>query len=773
MFRLRILGRVDLRDDDGQEVDRVLAQPKRLALLAYLAVHPATSRGALLTLLWPDLVEGKARNALRQALHQVRQALAPGVFVSTGANTIRVDAAHLWCDAAEFDRLLAQGRLAEAIALHEGDLLPGFTVPGAPAFGEWLDAQRGSLRRRCGRAAWALAEAEARAGRCDAAAACATRALELLADDEPAFRQVLALLGRIGDVSGALRAYARFAEAMRRELDAEPAAETREVAEAMRTQAVQAAPAPPGPKRVVREAAAPSARPALAVCTFQNLTGDASLDYVGRLVAEAVVQGMSDTRMVDVAASGERTTRPAELIVEGSYHHAGELLGVRARIQRSGSDHGIVHVPEVRSAVGSPWDAAHEMSRRISGALAGHLDPRVESWADAVAEPPSFDAYRSHRRGIELHLRGEFRPAITHFLRAASLDAGFAVPMLWAIQASLNLEEYERAAALLEAVTAYRAELSVAEQLGCDYFAVLLAGDRGSAYRTLVRVAELVPDSEVLAQLGRDAMFINRPHFAVETLERLGPTRGWMPEWTPYWRRLTEACHMTGDHARELQAAERGRAQHPEAISTLVYLARAHAALLDVAAVERTADIAVTLAADRFATAADVLFTAARELRAHGAAADAARMLDRAIEWEQGQETEDREPRRLLLARMFYEAGRLDECERTFAADGAASADDIELTGLRGAVAARRGDAEGARAAVGQLLSMRGRYRFGRHLLGCARIEAVLDNATPAIEHLRAAMARGGRYDVELHVDVDLALVAHDERFREMIRPKG
>lgn len=772
MFRLRILGQVDLRDGGGREVGKVLAQPKRLALLAYLAMQPATPRDGLMALLWPDLVEDKARNSLRQALHQVRHALAPDVLRATGATTIRVDPATLWCDAAEFDRLLASGRLGEAVALYAGDLLPGFTVPGAPAFGEWLDAQRASLRRRCGRAAWALAEAEARAGRRDAAASCASRALELLGDDEPAFRQILALLGRVGDVSGALRAYAHFVERLRRELDAEPAPETREVAAALRTDAGHAPPVTHAPQAAQRTTAAARARPTLVVTAFQNLTGDPSLDYVGRLAAEAVVQGMSDTRMVDVVAGPGHAASAADLVVEGSYHRVGNLLGMRARIQWSGSDHGPVHVPEARGAADTPWDTAHEVSRRVSGAIAGHLDPRVESWSAAVAEPPSFDAYKSHRRGIELHLRGEFRPAIAHFLRAASLDARFAVPMLWAIQASLNLHEYERAAALLEAVTAYRADLSAAEQLGCDYFAVLLAGDRGSAYRTLVRVAELVPDSEVLAQLGRDAMFINHPRFAVETLERLGPSRGWMPEWTPYWRRLTEAYHMTGDHAGELHAAERGRAQHPEAVSTLAYLARAQAALSDTDAVERTADIAVALAADRFATPGDVLFTAARELRAHGSTRAAVRMLDRAIEWEQGSVSGQSDGSRLQLARMLYEAGRLDESEHVLAADPAAC-DDVETIGFGGAIAARRGDANAARGAVEQLGSIRRRYLFGRHLLWCARIEAVRGDATSAIGHLRAAMSRGGRYDVDLHVDVDLALIAGDPRYTEMMRPKG
>ena len=75
MFRLRLLGQMDLRDPHGCEVTAVVVQPKRLALLAYLAMTSETGfqrRDLLLALFWPDLPESRARNALRQAVHQLR-----------------------------------------------------------------------------------------------------------------------------------------------------------------------------------------------------------------------------------------------------------------------------------------------------------------------------------------------------------------------------------------------------------------------------------------------------------------------------------------------------------------------------------------------------------------------------------------------------------------------------------------------------------------------------------------------------------------------------
>jgi hypothetical protein len=70
-FRFRVLGAVDLRDARGREVTSVLAQPRRLALLTYLALAPAgefSRRAALASLFWPEADDAHARGPLRSAL---------------------------------------------------------------------------------------------------------------------------------------------------------------------------------------------------------------------------------------------------------------------------------------------------------------------------------------------------------------------------------------------------------------------------------------------------------------------------------------------------------------------------------------------------------------------------------------------------------------------------------------------------------------------------------------------------------------------------------
>src|SRR5439155_14405236 len=87
MIELRLLGRLSLTGADGRDVGTLLAQPRRFALLAYLAA--ATPRGlhrrdSLLALFWPELDQEHARTALRQALRVLRVALGPRAVVGRG-----------------------------------------------------------------------------------------------------------------------------------------------------------------------------------------------------------------------------------------------------------------------------------------------------------------------------------------------------------------------------------------------------------------------------------------------------------------------------------------------------------------------------------------------------------------------------------------------------------------------------------------------------------------------------------------------------------------
>lgn len=229
MIRLRVLGSLELRDD-RRELLTVLAQPKRFALLAYLAAGSPTRfhrRDRLLALFWPELEGGRARDALNAAVSFLRRELGRDVLAKRGGDEIGLDTAACWSDVSAFHAALDAGRYDEALALYRGDLLDGFFTDGAAPFHEWLERKRAQLRADAARAARALADQREREENFTTAVSCARRAVELSDSDERVLRHLLEMLERLGDRAGALLAYEAFERRLASELETEPSAETR------------------------------------------------------------------------------------------------------------------------------------------------------------------------------------------------------------------------------------------------------------------------------------------------------------------------------------------------------------------------------------------------------------------------------------------------------------------------------------------------------------------------------------------------------------------
>jgi DNA-binding SARP family transcriptional activator/TolB-like protein len=237
MLRLTTLGAKDLRDRLGHPVRDVLDQPKRVALLVYLVLEGSrgpVSRDRLLAMFWPESDSAHARNALSQALHHLRQALGADVIEGRGVNAVQVRLDILWCDATAFSEALERGDVELALDLYRGEFCPALFTRGSPELEEWLDRKRRELGGRALAAARRLAEQMLVSGDAPGAARAARRALAMLPEDEADVRALLLLLEQAGDRPGALLAYREYAHRLAQQLETEPAAETRRLAEQMR-----------------------------------------------------------------------------------------------------------------------------------------------------------------------------------------------------------------------------------------------------------------------------------------------------------------------------------------------------------------------------------------------------------------------------------------------------------------------------------------------------------------------------------------------------------
>jgi DNA-binding SARP family transcriptional activator len=260
MIQLRTLGGLDLTDPDGRgELHTILVQPKRLAVLVYLALADSPRfrrRDALVTLFWPELDAEHARGALRQTLRFLRGELGPGVLISRGEEEIGVNREALRCDMIEFDLACQAADWARAVEIYRGDLLAGvFIAYVSPEFEHWLENERGRLRRRAAAAAWSIVGVAERVGDLVTAAPWARRAVELSPDDEAAVRRFMRILDHKGDRAGALSAYEAFRLRLAEEYGAVPSPETEALLASIRSREVQIWESPlsgwppPGPPR--------------------------------------------------------------------------------------------------------------------------------------------------------------------------------------------------------------------------------------------------------------------------------------------------------------------------------------------------------------------------------------------------------------------------------------------------------------------------------------------------------------------------------------------
>lgn len=407
MIELRLLGPVDLCSPDGIAAAHVLSQPKRLALLAYLAAARPRGfhrRDTLLALFWPELDQAHARAALRNTLHFLRRKLGEGVIVRRG-DDVALDTRALWCDAAEFDVAFDTNAPERAIGLYRGHLLEGLHVANTPEFERWLDGESGRLRRRARDAAFALAQTQEQAGNAVLAARWMRMGLDVYPDDEACLQGLLRLLDTIGDRAGALREYERFARQFAAEYDAQPSPETLTLIEEIRSRAEA------GPWNGRRAADRP--RMSIVVLPFENLSSESQSEHFSDGLMEELIVGLSTIPGLRVIARSSSarlkgTTKDIRAIgrdlsvqyaIEGSVRRDGESLRVAARL----IDTATCSVMWSETYAGILADV-FEIQERLARAIATRLELRFtenEVEASRSRHQGSIHAYDCYHRAVE------------------------------------------------------------------------------------------------------------------------------------------------------------------------------------------------------------------------------------------------------------------------------------------------------------------------------------------------------------------------------------
>jgi DNA-binding SARP family transcriptional activator len=249
VIRLRLLGSIELKGPDGAELRSIIAQPKPMAMLAYLAAATPAGyrrREELLAVFWPELDSSRGRRALSQALHVLRSELPEDAISTRGVEEIGLDRSVIESDVDEFRSAIQAGDSQSAVNLYRGELLSGFLISGSPEFDQWLDKERARLKTQAIDAAWRLSSRSTESGDQESAQRWAKRAIELDPYSEEGMRRLLGLLDKSGNRAEAIRIYEDFRARLKRDLDIEPSSETRGLAQSLRIS--QPARPPKGPE---------------------------------------------------------------------------------------------------------------------------------------------------------------------------------------------------------------------------------------------------------------------------------------------------------------------------------------------------------------------------------------------------------------------------------------------------------------------------------------------------------------------------------------------
>jgi predicted ATPase/DNA-binding SARP family transcriptional activator len=238
-----LLGELRLVGPDG-EITRFPTR-KTAALLAYLTYHLGKERPRelLADLFWPEDEPKAARHSLSVALSAIRRLFevsnAPQSSVlSANSFGIRLLDSSVKTDVADFESALRRSEnetdaaarialLTEANRLYRGPLLPGY-------YDEWIHQERLRLESAHFGLLDTLTRLLETSGRLEEALEQARAAVALDPLRESAHRALIRLYARTGQPGAAIRQYSELEGLLRRELDAIPSAETRELIEAVR-----------------------------------------------------------------------------------------------------------------------------------------------------------------------------------------------------------------------------------------------------------------------------------------------------------------------------------------------------------------------------------------------------------------------------------------------------------------------------------------------------------------------------------------------------------
>ncbi|MGH9720750.1 MAG: hypothetical protein ACRD8O_11105 [Bryobacteraceae bacterium] len=234
-----------------------------------------------------------------------------------------------------------------------------------------------------------------------------------------------------------------------------------------------------------------------AVLRFDNLTGDAALDWVGRGVARQLASQLRAVPRDGADVSAERTaalTSGVGRLIHGYVFRAGARLVLRAFVEQSPSS---FRAEEASGdAGGGVASLAAAMARRINPSSQPLYSPNDAALAAFAAGLDSRDTAQ----------------AAAAFEKAVGLDPSFGPSYVAWIELALRRQDRAEAARILAIARQRAASLEPRDRLRLELEAAFVSGDRAAYVKSLSAIVELDPsDPDLLRRLGAEEQLLK--HF--------------------------------------------------------------------------------------------------------------------------------------------------------------------------------------------------------------------------------------------------------------------
>ncbi|TVR33796.1 MAG: hypothetical protein EA390_03685 [Balneolaceae bacterium] len=548
MIELKILGPVELRGTAGNLEHSFLAGPKRLALLSYLILNRPRGmqrRDRVLPLLWPQKGQKSARNALSNLLYHIRQTLGDELLITRGTEELGVDRSKIYCDALEFESLIDESDMQQAVKLYRSDLLEGLHVSGAsPEFDQWIERERERFRKSYGNALETLAEKDEKRGNLKEAARWWTLRSEAFPYDTPVVKRLIDVLAATGNRADALRKAGNHADFLQQELDLN----RREIMDELIQDLGEAS------GKIIQPLAAPNNDDALADLDFKTIAilpfeelgkheetssfaGGLHNDLLTRLSGVSSLNVISRTSVLQYRNRSKPIPRIAidlcaGTVVEGSIQFRSGRVRLNIQLIDVKKDRHIWAETYDREFTAKHFfDIQSELALKISDSLKANLTPderkRVAEWAP-TDDLEAHRLYTYGRRQLDQRTDKGIKQAVDYFQSAVDQDPKHALAWVGLADALALQYDYgyaEKDKTLPRSEEAIKRALDLDQNLAEAYASLgLLYSNRhrgSAAIHELNRAVELQPGyAEAHNWLSWNYQLLGQPVKALESAKK-------------------------------------------------------------------------------------------------------------------------------------------------------------------------------------------------------------------------------------------------------------